>query len=197
MSYLATDLAVYVMAGGKSERFGSDKLRATLMGRPLLLHATEAAARWSPQVFVVADRAGRYDDLGLTTIGDLMPDLGPVGGLRTALGHTSEPWVLITAGDLPGLRDEWIAALLGERARGAKAVALKAERWQPMPALFHSSAAPIVEQCLQHGERAMWRLLDALSAIAVPLPEGWPHPSGINTPEELAAFGQRMREQAT
>ena len=47
-----------VLAGGASTRFGGDKLRATLDGRPLLDHALEAVgAIANPVVVVIAPDA--------------------------------------------------------------------------------------------------------------------------------------------
>ncbi len=77
----------YVLAGGKSRRFGSDKARAMLAGQPLLLHVARQLEPVCSCVWVVAQRAGQYDDLGLPTLGDLALGLGPLAGLQTALSH--------------------------------------------------------------------------------------------------------------
>ncbi len=55
---------VYILAGGKSRRFGSDKARAEAKGVAVIVRVAEALASIAGTVTVVADRAGRYDDLG-------------------------------------------------------------------------------------------------------------------------------------
>src|SRR4051794_14706591 len=74
----------YILAGGQSQRFGSDKARAPLDGKPLIVHVAESLKPIASSVTVVAKDFGEYDDLGLVSIGDLQPGLGPMGGLLTA-----------------------------------------------------------------------------------------------------------------
>ncbi len=61
-----TGLALVLLAGGQSERFGSPKLIAPLGGKPLALHAAEMLA--------ALPFAGRY-----AVIGPQVPDLGALG----------------------------------------------------------------------------------------------------------------------
>lgn len=72
-----------VLAGGRSQRFGSDKAAALYAGRTLIQHAI-AAIR--PQVDAVVV-CGRQMD-GETCLPDRpAPDLGPLGGLCAALAY--------------------------------------------------------------------------------------------------------------
>jgi len=188
-------IPVYVMAGGHSSRFGSDKLRAPLDGETALGHVLRAVVPWSSGTVVVADRAGRYDDLGAPTLGDLEPHLGPAGGLLTALEHATAPWILAVSGDMPVLRGPWMRALLDARAPGVSAVAFFGERWQPLPVLLHRNARDALRARVGAGERALWRLLDHVGATTVTLPEDWPERSGINTTEDLAFFEARLAQE--
>src|SRR4051812_40718043 len=101
----------YILAGGKSERFGSDKARAVLEGKPLVVRVAESLMPIASSVTVVAREDDQYGDLELRTVGDLQPGLGPMGGLLTALTLDAGPWVLIAACDLVGIQRAWLESL--------------------------------------------------------------------------------------
>jgi molybdopterin-guanine dinucleotide biosynthesis protein A len=184
---------VYILAGGGSERFGSDKARITLEGEPLLVHAARGLApAAATEVTVVADRAGKYEDLGYRTVADLVPGLGPVGGLQTALADLGrrglEGWLLLGACDMVGLEAGWIAALVQRASPASAAVAFRHRRWEPMPALFHTRAAAVVADAVAAGELALWRVIERCSPVALPLPAGWERVAQINTPAALERY---------
>src|SRR5262245_52966476 len=101
-------IPVYILAGGKSSRFGSDKARAIFRGEALISRIAREVEAVASQVTVVAERAGKYDDLGLRTIADLQSGLGPIGGLLTALGECGDDWVFIASCDMVAINIEWI-----------------------------------------------------------------------------------------
>jgi len=175
--------------GGRSRRFGSDKARAPLAGVPLIRRVADALGPACGAVYAVAAHAGVYDDLGLTTLGDDVPGLGPLGGLATALRHRrklhGEGWLVLASCDGVGAHAGLIERLVAHQTR-SRATVFRHARWEPMPGLYHTAALPAVEGQLQRDQRAMWRLLEAIDAEAVP----WPGEAGglaqVNTPDDLA-----------
>ena len=182
---------LYILSGGASRRFGGDKARAILHEGTMIEAAVRQFGSWVSRVTVVAEKAGKYEDLGLETIADLETGNGPLGGLNAALSHFAEhrnedeSWLLVSACDLLGLRPEWLETLVAARTSASQAVAFKAERWEPFPALVHVSASDAVQTLLAKGERSTWRLFEALESVAVSSPEGWGKAHNLNTREEL------------
>jgi len=179
------NVPVYILAGGQSRRFGSDKARAVLSGKPLVVHVVESLLRFASSVTVVADVAGKYDDLGLRTIGDWTPGLGPFGGLQAALSDSAEPWVLLAACDFPGIKGSWVEMLATADRRDAQAVAFRGDHWQPMPALYHRSVVPLIDEQARRRELSMQSLLNRARTVVIPLPRDWPCTAGVNTKAEL------------
>jgi len=193
---------VFILAGGKSSRFGSDKARALVDGKPLVALLAERLRTQAVSITVVADVAGKYADLNLETIADDEPGLGPIGGLKTALRVLKEPaaggaWFLLSSCDLVGFDLQWLEALLAARTSGARAVAFKGERWEPLIALYHQSIGEDLARAIAAGELSMWKLLERVSATALPLPTNWAGSAQFNTPQELATFlkSQEKRTQ--
>jgi molybdenum cofactor guanylyltransferase len=184
----AASVPLYVLCGGQSTRFGSDKARAPV-GEITLIEAVVASLRPSVKdVKAVADVAGKYDDLQVRTIGDERPGLGPLSGLERALEDAGRGWILVATCDVLGLEPSWVDLLLAGRREGAVAVAFRGERWEPLFALYHVSILPAVRAALDNGELAVWRLLEETGALALPTPPGWETIGIINTPEALADY---------
>ena len=183
-------LPAYILAGGRSSRFGSDKARALLQGRPLIVHVAEMLAPVATRTTVVAGTGTTYDDLGLTSIHDRRPGLGPMGGIEAALSDlcSHEDWLLLASCDLVQVRPHWIERLRAHREPGARAVAFRPDQWQPLLALYHRSIQESVNQRLNDGRTAMWQLLDAVRAVAAPVPADWPDVVQVNTPRDLERF---------
>ena len=179
--------ALFILAGGKSSRFGSDKARALHRGRPLIVGVAEDLASVTVGPTVVAAADGSYQNLGLETIGDTVPGRGPLGGLATALSfmpqrHAGMEWVLLVACDLVGVEAAWVEALT-VRTDGALAVAFRSGMgWEPLFALYHRSLGAIVDRRLEGEDRSLRGLLDEVGAVAVASPPGLRQ---ITTPDDL------------
>jgi molybdopterin-guanine dinucleotide biosynthesis protein A len=185
---------VYILAGGASSRFGLDKARQPVGGRPLILHQAEVLEPVASSLSVVASRPDQYADLGLRTLADEVPGQGPVGGLATALADLQATaagrWLLLAPCDVLGLQRRWVERLLlaaGSASPGddGRVVAFRDRRWQPLPALYHRDLLPIARDRVRRGRLALWRLMERVPHVALPLPDDWEQAVRVNRPEDL------------
>lgn len=194
------DLPAYILAGGRSTRFGSDKARALLDGRPLLVRIADLAkVAGSSSVHTVARERFAYDDLGVPTLADDRTDLGPVAGLEAALlrrlQHLGEGWLLLLTCDQLACEPAWVVQLrmaAGGAAHGAvwAAVFHDGQRFQPVPGLYHTRLLARVVPLLDRAEKgevraSFQRLLDGAPVAQIPLPADWPPHLQANRPEDL------------
>lgn len=181
-------IPAYILAGGRSTRFGSDKARALFQGEALIVRQARQLEALSHPVVVVAAHAGQYGDLGLATIADLEPGQGPVGGLRTALEHRAEGWLILSSCDLVILKPGWLECLIGIASREAvSVVAYRTDRWQPFLGLYHTR---LLQQPAVW-KRSLQRVLAAASSCPLTVPPDWPSALQANTLEELIRFAER------
>lgn len=183
-------IPLYIQAGGQSKRFGQNKARQLLHGQPLIVSVANTLSPHVQDTFAIGKEDREYDDLGLTTVPDILPNQGPLGGLLTALTHRStQPqhngWCAVVSCDMAGLQGQWLDLLWHARTPDSSIVAFHSERWDPLFALYHVGLLPDITQRLHDNQRAMWRFLEQNNATAVPHPDGWEHVVSINTPDDL------------
>lgn len=187
-----------VFCGGQSRRMGRDKALILLGGATLIERATRVLLELTPRVLLASGPTPRYPELGFECVLDRGPDLGPLGGLEAALARVEAAGgrhVLAVACDMPRVTAGVLRALL-ERARAEEAdVTLVAtpDGEEPLCAVYAVGVLPAVRRALAAGERRMNAFHDAVRVLRVP--EGELEPgcaANLNTPAELAAFGQEV-----
>jgi len=100
-----------VLAGGRSSRFGSDKLAAPIDGDPLLDRAIAAVAAVTDEV-IVAGRAVVAPLPSTRGVPDAEPFAGPLVALRGALEASLGTIAIVVGGDMPELVPEVLRAML-------------------------------------------------------------------------------------
>ena len=151
----------WILAGGQSRRMGQDKAGLMLEGRPLLEHMLAKMRA----LHLPARIAGLRDPLAgivYQAIADEYPGCGPLSGLETAFAHSSEPFVLALAIDLPLLPIGFLR-WLQERAIATEAIAtipfLGGEA-QPLCAVYHRDLLEEIRVALRHGDYKLMRAIE-------------------------------------
>jgi molybdopterin-guanine dinucleotide biosynthesis protein A len=184
MSGPRSGIGAIVLAGGRSSRFGRDKLAEPIEGRPMLHHAIEAVRAVADDVVVVGPslgtggsgdaagpgRFGAVPPAGLRFVRDRRPFEGPLAGLVTGLSRL-DPAVdraLVVAGDMPAMVPTVLARLLEALGTHDAAVLADAEGPRPLPMAIRPRAArPVAQRRLAAGERRLRALISALDAEVI------------------------------
>ncbi|OGO53452.1 MAG: hypothetical protein A2V84_08425 [Chloroflexi bacterium RBG_16_70_13] len=171
------DVVGIVLAGGRSSRFGADKLAVEVDARPLLHHALDAVAAVASRLIVVATPGAAPPlpadlEARVRVVHDPEPFGGPLVGLDAALAQAEAPIALVVAGDMPRMVPLVLRRLVATVGPGRPAVSLEVPgRIQPLPmALDVRTARPAATTVLERGGRALRDLLRELGAISIPAP---------------------------
>lgn len=161
-----------MLAGGRSSRFGRDKLAEPYRGVPLLRHAVSRLGELCGEVVVVLSPAGAAADLppGVRVARDDAEGLGPLAGVHAGLTSVRSPLAVVVAGDMPEVQTRVLLELVRTlRSSDASAAALRdGEDVRPLPlALRTREAAFAAGTLLAGGHRRLRDLLDALSLAVV------------------------------
>ena len=191
------EVAVFILAGGKSTRMGADKARVILGGRTLLVRALELARSVTADVRIVGDAAkfGAFAPV----VEDVFRECGPLGGIHAALHASASELNLMLAVDLPFVSRALIEYLIA-RAQSSAAMVTVARiggGWQPLCAVYRRDFAAAAETALRQGRYKIDALFEMQRTQVIAEDElkvaGF---SGemfcnLNTPEELAAASER------
>ena len=85
-----------ILTGGKSQRFGNNKLNYSINGKKLLQYVIDSLPIENP-IYTIG-----YPYLnGTIPLKDIIPNIGPIGGIYSALKLIDSEKIFILAGDLP------------------------------------------------------------------------------------------------
>lgn len=202
---MSAGVSVVVLAGGRSARFGSPKLAATLDGRPLLDHVLELARRLSDDVVVAvptgtpapAPVLALPDDVRVVT--DPEPFGGPLVGLASALGAVDQAIVVVLAGDMPRMAVQIIEPMLIVLGSDESVDAVMLEQdgaARPLPLVARTVPTRDAARATLDGggERSLRALVDRLATRSIaeahwrPLDPGGTATADVDRPEDLDAL---------
>jgi molybdopterin-guanine dinucleotide biosynthesis protein A len=169
-----------VLAGGRSSRFGTDKLAVLVDGEPILHHALRAVAAMPAEGDIVlvigldAPVPALPLDLGACVRVERDPEAfgGPLVGLAAALAVLpDDALVIVVAGDMPSLRPP-VLRLLAETLAAdltADVALLQHDEPAPLPAALRVYAARAAAgRALAGGDRSLRSCIAALTVTFVP-----------------------------
>jgi molybdopterin-guanine dinucleotide biosynthesis protein A len=193
-------LTVAIQAGGESRRMGENKAQLDFRGQPLIVRVLERVTRLADEILVTTNQPETYNFLHVPCVPDLLPGLGALGGLYTALSAAHHAIVAVVACDMPFVNAELLAfqqeVLL---ATPADAVIPRVPQGlEPFHAVYRKATClPLVKAALEKGQRRVdsW-LTQAHIRYLTPEEITRHDPDGlaflnINTPDDLAAAIQQ------
>lgn len=164
-------VSAYVLAGGHSKRFRSDKALQNWHGKPLLAHVVASLADQFQTVYVIG-RRDHADAVDLPVIADVYPGCGPLGGIHAGLCHTQTAWNFFAACDMPWIQPQVVSLLLQNRTSEAEAVVPEVGGWWvPTLALYHRGGLDKLESALTGNAFSVQDFLKSSRVEVVPEPQ--------------------------
>jgi molybdenum cofactor guanylyltransferase len=148
----STEIAAFILAGGKSTRMGAEKAFVALDGRTLLARALDLARSLSNDVRIVGDSA-KFAPFA-PVVNDVFQGCGPLAGIHAALRGSRADMNLILAVDLPFVSGALLQFLIAQATDSAGAVVTVARagrRLQPLCAVYRREFADSAEEALKQG----------------------------------------------
>jgi molybdopterin-guanine dinucleotide biosynthesis protein A len=179
-----------VLAGGKSQRMGSDKALLMRDGETQLARAVALLERHVERVFVStrSDQAEEDERKKFAQIVDRYDDMGPIAGVLSAMDEYPGFAWLVVACDLPNIDDATISALLDGHSERRPFTAFTSSYDglpEPLCAIYGVGARKLVDELVAQGINCPRKMLIRSDTELLEQP----HPQAldnVNTPEDLA-----------
>lgn len=187
-------LSVVIQAGGESRRMGQDKGLLPFLGEPLILRVINRVMPLADELLVTTNNPDGYRFLGVALYPDVLPGMGALGGLYTALNSARGDLVAVVACDMPFVSLPILSLAYERLSRNNADVAIPKtyQGYEPFHAIYRRETCVLpVRRALEAGERRLISWFPSVTIIS--LEEEDLHlldPLGlafqnINTPEEL------------
>jgi molybdopterin-guanine dinucleotide biosynthesis protein A len=184
-----------VLVGGRSRRFGRDKLRQPMEDGTWLVDRPIAVLRavFGPRVAVVGECDAAVAARADLVIADTHPGVGPIGGVLSALEATKCE-VFVLAGDLPLITVDAVRTVLcaAESLPSALAVLATTDgiRVEPCIGVYRTDAMTHLHRRLLAGQPSLFDAVPANLASKVRV-DGLAA-SNVNRPEDLPDRSSRV-----
>lgn len=199
-------LSAVVLCGGKSLRAGFDKQTIRIGGKPIAVWIAEALLEVFSEAILVTNQPALYDSVRIRVVADILPDMGPLGGIHAGLSYCESAYAFVTACDMPNIHQGYLRLLKREVQRtnqpfDAVAVRLDNGMLEPMNAIYAKRVLPQIERMLANGERKASDLLGQISTRYLSELEIQPFGGrnglfyNMNTPDEISAYLAQLQAQ--
>ena len=190
-------LGVVLLAAGRSERFGENKLLADFAGRPMVCYALEAAAELEAACRLAVCSceavAAIAQTHGFSVVQNDAPEAGQAHSIVLGVQEAAElDAVLLLAGDMPLLTGESLRRLVQGFERSRRGMACLAdETHRGNPAVFDRRYFP--ELLALSGDRGAKGILRAHEDDLMVVPCVRKNElADADTPQALEALGKRI-----
>ena len=176
-----------ILAGGKSERMGTDKGLMLYKGKPFIKHVYEAMKAVLGKNIVVVSSNADYDAFGYSRIEDLIADKGPVGGLYTALKQSKTKLNLVLSVDVPLISTELLEWLIKNHDDAYLLTQVQSnEKPSPLIAIYDRALQIPLGEHLAGNQLKLRGFIEEINHQTLEVPNKWrAQVQNINTNEDF------------
>jgi molybdopterin-guanine dinucleotide biosynthesis protein A len=165
--YVVALMTGIVLIGGRSRRFGSDKVVAPFKGKSLVEHVVDLITPLFDDVILIGNRRPGLEAFHVAE--DIFPGCGPLGGIYTALTVAGTSQCFVFAADMPNLDKGFIRYMISMAGEHDVVIPLWSKGREPLHAIYHKRIIPVVKDLL---DRKSFRIFDLLKSVdTFPIPE--------------------------
>jgi molybdopterin-guanine dinucleotide biosynthesis protein A len=183
-----------ILAGGRNRRFGGrNKALIDIGGRLVLDRLYSVFKSLFQEIILVTNDPFSYLKWDLEIVTDLFPYRSSITGIHAGLFFATNPYVFITACDVPFLEKELVGALVNFIGTGIDAVIPQTSKGlEPLCSVYSTNCIKPVEQQIQRQQFQIQRLYSKIRTKYIPesvlreIDPGLRSFCNINTPEDCA-----------
>ena len=158
-------ISAFILIGGKSERFGSEKWRANINGKSVLNRIWDACMHFEERVVIGKEKPKNFKK---PFICDQLEIQAPINGLYTAIQHTEHDWIQLVSCDIPLIEADVFQMLWNSNAQESDIVIpFSNNRYQVTCALYHKRTLNYLESAINENDFSLLSLIKNLKITKV------------------------------
>lgn len=177
-----------VLAGGKSNRMGTDKALLPIRGTTLIETIINQIKDLFSEIIISASEKGKYEFLNYRVITDERQGEGPLMAILSCLRASKNRINFVTACDTPDMNIDFLKKLLYEGKTFDIAVPkYKDGRYEALLAVYTKNIIPVIEEELQKKSRKISRIFSKCKMKYIEMDnETWY--KNLNTMEDYSSY---------
>lgn len=142
-----------VLAGGRSSRMGRDKSVLPWDNSDLMQTVVKKVSLVCDDIILVSNQMRNVPHT-VRVVKDIIPNMGPLGGIHAGLINAKYPYAFVTACDMPFIAPEAIAYLQQQAGEEWDVVIPTCgDMFEPMFAIYRKTCLPAIEKLLNENRR--------------------------------------------
>ncbi|HAH55334.1 MAG TPA: molybdenum cofactor guanylyltransferase [Flavobacterium sp.] len=158
----------YILAGGKSSRMGTDKGLLLFEGKPMIQYVIEQMQPIFDKLAIVSNNP-EYEKFGLELIPDLIKDIGPAGGIYTALHHSEAKLNFMLSCDMPFITKEAIEFLVKNAGENQIVLLENQGKLEPLFGLYAKDCEAVWLQLIQQNTIKLQDMVSYFKLKIIPI----------------------------
>ncbi len=159
-------ISAYILAGGKSSRMGTDKGLLLFHGKPLIERIIEELNVVFESVTIVSNNP-EYEKFRLEVVKDLIENIGPAGGIHSAMNHATAEKIFVVSCDMPFINHEAVEYIVENSGEAQIAVPLFQRSVQPLFGLYSVNCLPQWSRLLEHGVNKLQQMISHFKLLKI------------------------------
>lgn len=158
----------YILAGGKSSRMGTDKGLLLFEEKPMIQYVIEQMQPIFDKLIIVSNNP-EYEKFGLEVIPDLIKDMGPAGGIYTALHHSEAKMNFVVSCDMPFVTQEAIAFIVKNADENQIVLLENQGKLEPLFGLYAKDCEAVWLQLIQQKKGKLQEMVSYFKLKIIPI----------------------------
>lgn len=158
------EISCIILAGGKSKRFGNDKILEKFGNQNLLQLTISRTEPLTKEIIIVTAKERVLEEFAslpkVKIAADIFPGQGSLGGIYTGLVKSKSFYNLVVAADMPFLNKELLRYMI-KAADGYDYTLPKINNWyEPLHAIYSKNCIEPIKMLLENGNKVIVELFD-------------------------------------
>ncbi|MBN1160362.1 MAG: molybdenum cofactor guanylyltransferase [Dehalococcoidales bacterium] len=169
------EISCVILAGGKSTRFGHDKILERIGKTNLLEKVISLVEPISKEVIIVTAKERNLPRLAnrprIQIVNDIFPGQGSLGGIYTGLVKSNSFYNLVVAADMPFLNESLLRYMI-KAADGYDFILPRVDKlYEPLHAIYSKNCISPINSILKQGKKVIVELFNYVKVRFIELEE--------------------------